>query len=65
MIELSIHFEKWIRIWIISDIFVMDLDWIEQQLDKKVSVVLSGSLSHVTMSDVLNKSTESMFYGKS
>ncbi len=26
---LSIHFEKWIWIWIVNHIFVMDWDWID------------------------------------
>jgi len=41
-IGLSIHFEKWILILIVNHIFLMDLDWIEQQpecLPKKVSFV--------------------------
>jgi hypothetical protein len=29
VIGLSIHFKKWIWIWILNYIFVLDLDWID------------------------------------
>ncbi len=35
VIGLSIHFEKWILIWIVNHIFLMDLDWIKKIIEQQ------------------------------
>jgi hypothetical protein len=34
VVGFSIHFEKWIWIWISNHIFVMDLDWIDNKKNR-------------------------------